>query len=61
MMVTMLIFIVPVFMALYCIFDMSVKVFMVGNNKAEAMEKPGWVWRRWSGRYDRPTLSIGAR
>jgi type II secretory pathway component PulJ len=37
MMVTIVIWIVVLF-ALYSIFDMSIKVFMVGNNKAEAME-----------------------
>ena len=37
MMVTIMIFIVTLF-ALYSIFDMSIKVFMFGNNKAEAME-----------------------
>jgi prepilin-type N-terminal cleavage/methylation domain-containing protein len=36
MMVTIVIFIVTLF-ALYSVFDMSVKVFMLGNNKAEAM------------------------
>jgi len=37
MMVTIVIFTVTLF-ALYSVFDMSVKVFMLGNNKAEAME-----------------------
>jgi type II secretory pathway component PulJ len=37
MMVTTVICIVVLF-ALYSIFDMSIKVFVVGNNKAEAME-----------------------
>ena len=37
MMVTIVIFIVTLF-ALYSLFDMSIKVFMLGNNKAEAME-----------------------
>jgi competence protein ComGC len=37
MMVTIVIWIVVLF-ALYSIFDMSIKVFLVGNNKAEAME-----------------------
>jgi prepilin-type N-terminal cleavage/methylation domain-containing protein len=36
MMVTIMIFIITLF-ALYSLFDMSIKVFMLGNNKAEAM------------------------
>jgi prepilin-type N-terminal cleavage/methylation domain-containing protein len=37
MMVTIVIFTVTLF-ALYSVFDMTAKVFMLGNNKAEAME-----------------------
>ncbi len=37
MLVTIMVWIVTLF-ALYSLFDMSVKVFMLGNNKAEAME-----------------------
>jgi competence protein ComGC len=37
MLVTIVIFIVTLF-SLYSIFDMSIKIFMLGNNKAEAME-----------------------
>ena len=37
MMVTIVVWIATLF-ALYSLFDMSLKVFMVGNNKAEAME-----------------------
>jgi prepilin-type N-terminal cleavage/methylation domain-containing protein len=37
MLVTIVIFIITLF-ALYSIFDMSIKVFMFGNNKAEAIE-----------------------
>lgn len=37
MLVTIVIFTVTLF-ALYSVFDMSVKIFMLGNNKAEAMD-----------------------
>lgn len=37
MMITVLVM-VPALMALYSIFDMSVRVYMVGNNKTEAVE-----------------------
>jgi prepilin-type N-terminal cleavage/methylation domain-containing protein len=37
MLVTIVIMII-VFLALYSVFDMSVRIFMFGNNKAEAME-----------------------
>src|SRR5215212_5408594 len=37
MMVTIVIFTVTLF-ALYSVFDMTAKIFMLGNNKAEAME-----------------------
>ena len=37
MMVTIIIFTITLF-ALYSVFDMTAKIFMLGNNKAEAME-----------------------
>ena len=59
MMVTIVIMIVVLF-ALYSIFDMSIRVFSFGNDKIEAMERPGWAWRRWSGKSG-PATRVGSR